>query len=354
MNRWTVERAQEWYSKQPWLVGCNFLPSSAINQIEMWSAETWDPETIDRELGWAAGLGFNSVRVYLHDLVWHADAEGFASRIDDFLGIGAKHGINALLVLFDDCHRPDPELGAQPLPVRGFHNSGWKHSPGQALVREFHEGTAPESERARLRDYVRGVLTRFAGDERILMWDVYNEPGQSDNGDVANELLDLAWQWAREVDIAQPLTACLDGSCGEKNIAMNAERSDVISFHCYVGDELESVIAGHIEAHAGRPLVCTEYMARELGTTFQHSLPLFKRGGIACYNWGLVAGKSQTHFSWKSRGNLEERVAAGDFVQPGEPFPEPELWFHDIVRVDGSPFDPAEVEFIRQITGVNA
>ena len=185
------------------------------------------------------------------------------------------------------------------------------------------------------------------------MWDVYNEPGQSDNGDTSNELLELTWQWAREANPSQPLTACLNGSEGEKNIAMNAGNSDIITFHCYLGDRLESTISGHLEAHPGRPLVCTEYMAREHGTTFQHSLPIFKQHGVGCYNWGLVAGKSQTHFSWKTRENLEERVAGGEFVRPGEPIPEPELWFHDIFRVDGTPFDPQEIEFIRQMTGAD-
>jgi len=350
MKKWTVEKAAEWYSNMPWLVGCNFLPSTAVNQIEMWREETYDPETIDRELGWAASLGFNMIRVYLHDYVWHHDGEGFTDRIDGFLDITARHGIQVLLVFFDDCHRPDPEWGDQPLPVTGVHNSEWKHSPGQKLVLEFHNGTAPDTEQERLKEYIQGVISRFRHDERVFMWDLYNEAGNSRNKDRSFELLSLVWEWAREVRPAQPLTACLDGSGSEKCIAFNAEQSDVITFHCYIGQRLEPVINRHLEKWEGRPVICTEYMARELGTTFKHSLPIFKKYGVGCCNWGLVAGKSQTHFNWDTVKTLEEKKKNGEFLMPGDPIPEPSLWFHDIFRTDGTPFDREEVELIRSIT----
>ena len=348
MSKWTVERACQWYRKQPWLVGCNFLPSTAINQLEMWQAETYDPQTIDRELSWAESLGFNVLRVYLHDLVWAADREGFAERIDDFLGIAKRCGMKAILVLFDDCHRPDPKPGPQPLPVAGVHNSGWKHSPGQKLVLQFHDGSVQEEQKTRLAEYVKGMLSRFADDNRVLMWDLYNEPGNSGNGDRSFELLNLAWQWANEVRPSQPLTAPIDGSAGDRNMALNKGQSDIITFHCYDAALLDETIARHKSSHSGRPAICTEYMARELGTTFQHSLPIFKKNRIGCLNWGLVAGKSQTHFNWQSVARLEELAKQGAFIRPGDAIPEPPLWFHDIFRVDGRPFDQAEVDFIRR------
>ncbi|MBA7595584.1 hypothetical protein ES703_02548 [subsurface metagenome] len=351
MNQWTVDKAKDWYLTQPWLVGCNFLPSTAVNQLEMWQADTYDAETIDRELSWAQDLGFNTLRVYLHDLVWSHDPDGFAERIDHFLGIADHHGMRVILVLFDDCHRPDPEIGVQPLPVSRVHNSGWKHSPGQKLVLQFHDGTVVASEKKRLKEYVQGVLTRFKDDERVLMWDLYNEPGQTGNGDKTNVLLKLTWEWAQDVRPSQPLTACLDGSVGEGNIAVNADRSDIITFHCYWGDDLEQTIIQCQETGMGRPIICTEYMARELGTTFQHSLPIFKKHRVGCYNWGLVAGKSQTHWNWASVLRLERRQLQGAVLKPGDPIPEPALWFHDIFRIDGTPFDQKEVDFIKDITG---
>jgi hypothetical protein len=345
MNRWSIEQAQQWYAKQPWLVGCNFLPSSAVNQLEMFQAETYDPATIDKELGWAEDLGFNTMRVYLHDLLWDNDREGFIERLDDFLAIGTRHGIRMLLVLFDDCHRPDPVIGEQMLPIRGVHNCGWAQSPGYALVEQFHDGTIEETERTRLLDFVTGVITRFKDDERIVMWDLYNEPGGK-----SNPLLEAAWQRAWEVRPSQPLTACLEGAGGHDCIATNAANSDIITFHCYDGPLMEPIIVAHEEKFEGRPVVCTEYMARERGTTFQHSMPILKAHNVGAYNWGFVVGKSQTHFNWETVLTIDERREAGDFINPGEPIPEPELWFHDIVRMDGTPFSQDEIDFIKSIT----
>ncbi|MCX7804937.1 MAG: cellulase family glycosylhydrolase [Planctomycetota bacterium] len=347
MYRWDTGRAAAWYERLPWLVGCNFLPSSAVNQLEMWQAETWDPATIERELGWAGSLGFNVLRVFLHDLLWTRDGEGFLKRVDDFLGIADRHGMRVIFVFFDDCHRPSPKPGRQPPPVPGVHNSGWVQSPGREVVERFHDGTVPEEERRRLADYVRGVLIRFGGDRRILMWDIYNEPGQTGAGNDSFELLSETWRWAREAAPAQPLTSCLEGSVGEKNAALNRENSDVVTFHCYSGPKLEETILRHKETFGRRPLICTEYMARELGTTFRHSLPVFRKHRVGCLNWGLVAGRSQTHFNWKTVEKLEGLKASGAALKPGDPIPEPELWFHDIFRVDGTPFDGEEVEFVR-------
>lgn len=351
MDRWTVVRANEWYRLNPWLVGCNYIPSSAVNQLEMWQPVTYDPETIDRELSWAEDLGFNMLRVFLHNLVWSTDRDGFIARIVNFLAIAGRHGMKVIPVLFDDCHRPDPSPGIQPLPVAGVHNSGWKHSPGQRVVQRvvqrFHDGTLPESEKVRLAEYVGGILTRFADDDCVLMWDIYNEPGQSGNGDDSSELLIAAWRWAREAGPSQPLTACLEDSIGERNIATNASMSDIITFHCYFAENLEKTVLRHKNSHADRPVICTEFMAREHGTTFQFSLPIFRNYNIGCCSWGLVAGKSQTHFSWKTVERLEEFRKQGRFLGAGDPIPEPQLWFHDIFRVDGTPFDRGEVDFIR-------
>jgi hypothetical protein len=351
MKHWTVEQADQWYQANPWWVGCNFIPSTAINQLEMWQAETYDPATIDRELDWAEGLGFNTLRVFLHDLVWHQDSMGFSRRLEHFLSLAARHGMKVMFVLFDDCHRPDPVLGLQPLPVPGVHNSGWKQSPGRNLVLQFHDGTVAENEKTRLRDYVTGVLSRFASDERILLWDLYNEPGQSGNDEKSLELLTAAWQWAREVRVTQPLTACLDGACGKRVIELNGAQSDVITFHNYSpAGGLEQVVLELRQRFPGRPILCTEYMARESGSTFQQCLPVFRKYNIGCYNWGLVMGKTGTHWNWKTVGDLEALQAKGSALQPGDPIPEPELWFHDIFRMDGKPYDPAETAFIRDIT----
>ena len=347
MTQWTKEKANSWYQDQPWLVGCNFLPSSAINQLEMFQAETFDLDILNKEIGWAKDLGFNSLRVYLHDLLWD-EPNNLFNKLDAFLDICTLHSIRPILVLFDDCHRPFPKKGQQPLPVTGVHNSGWKQSPGMALVHAIHDETISKEELLRLEGFVKGILEKYKKDERILMWDLYNEPGQFGVGEKSLTLLKFTWEWAQSIRPSQPLTACMDGSVGEKIIELNAKNSDVITFHAYESHKLEETIVKLQKI--GRPVICTEYMAREFGTTFQFSMPIFKNKSVGCYNWGLVAGKSQTHFGWATILDLHKKKENGDILQEGEIIPEPEIWFHDILRADGSPYDEEEVTFIKKIT----
>ena len=346
MKKWNKEQAFSWYENLDWIVGCNYLPSNAINQLEMFQVETYDKEINLKELSWAKDLGFNSVRVYLHDLLWN-ESDVFKKNLNDFLDICNHLEIRPILVLFDDCHRPYPKLGKQPKPVRGVHNSGWKQSPGMALVHEIHENKE-HTEIARLQKFVEEILHDFSDDERILMWDIYNEPGQFGIGEKAITLLELVWKWALEVRPSQPLTACLDGSVGKDIIECNAENSDVITFHTYEGEKLQETIDRL--AKYERPLLCTEYMAREFGSTFEFSLPIFKENNVGCFNWGLVAGKSQTHFGWSTILDLKKKKEAGEFLEDGDAIPEPAIWFHDILRADGTPYCEDEVNFIKQIT----
>lgn len=325
-NTWTPAQAWEWYRRQPWLVGCNFIPSTAINQLEMWQMETFDPETIDFELGLAASLGFNTARVYLHDLLWDNSPDGFSVRIDQFLGIAARHHIRPIFVIFDDCWNTEFALGKQPKPRPGVHNSGWIQSPGQKVVVDPYEWN-------RLERYVLRLLKTFKDDERILMWDLYNEPGNNGQHEKSLPLLQAAFEWAASVRPSQPLTAAV----WYENDAFNEFQlaaSDVVTFHLYdTPDKLEAMIA-RLKT-SGKPLICSEYMARPRGSRFENSLPIFKREQVGCLNWGLVAGKTNTIYAWDTP--LGDR--------------EPEEWFHDIFRADGTPYRPAEVEFIRQMTG---
>ena len=347
MTQWTKNKANSWYENQPWLVGCNFLPSSAINQLEMFQDETFDIELLNKEIGWAKDLGFNSLRVYLHDLLWD-EPNNLFSKLDIFLDICTLHSIRPILVLFDDCHRPYPKKGPQPLPVTGVHNSGWKQSPGMELVHAIYDGTISKEELSRLEGFVKGVLEKYKADERILMWDLYNEPGQFGVGEKSLTLLKLTWEWARSIRPSQPLTSCMDGSVGEEIIKLNAENSDVITFHTYESHKLEETIIKLKKIE--RPVICTEYMAREFGTTFQFSMPIFRNKNVGCYNWGLVAGKSQTHFGWTTILDLYKKKENGEFLKEGDDIPEPEVWFHDILRVNGSPYDKKEIAFIKKIT----
>lgn len=326
-DRWSQQKANDWYHKQPWLVGCNFTPSTAINQLEMWQEGTFDPQTIDHELGWASSLGFNTVRVYLHDLLWEADADGFQKRIDRYLAIAFGHGIRTAFVFFDDCWNDEPKLGKQPNPLPGVHNSGWMQSPGRKIVND-------SSQWGRLERYVKGVVERFSTDERVIFWDLYNEPGNNLQGTNSLPLLQKAFEWARGAGPSQPLSVGIWFDLQEMNNFQLAA-SDIITFHNYNDTENLRTQIQDLKKH-GRPLVCTEYMARGRDSKFQTHLPVFKSEQVGCLNWGLVSGKTQTIYPWGSPGGG----------------PEPDPWFHDIFRKDGSSYDPDEVAFIQKITGV--
>jgi hypothetical protein len=349
-GRWSVQKARAWYDEQPWLVGCNYIPATAINQLEMWQAEMFDPETIEKELDWARDLGFNTLRVYLHDLLWGQDAKGLYKRMDQFLKICDRHGMRVLFVFFDDCHCPDPVVGKQPLCLKGVHNSGWAMSPGAELVIRYHNGKATEEEKKRLQGYVQETMRHFQNDKRVLAWELYNEPGRS-AGDKSVTLLMDAWKWAREVNPPQPICCTAEGSKVQVYLNIACANSDVISFHSYNDKKLEGRIQAYQET--GRPAMCTEYMARN-GSTFQTSMPILKKYRVAAINWGFVSGKTGTVWGWKTKKgkNLNElRKQKENILQPGEAFPEPEVWFHDIYRVDGTPYSEDEIDFIKKMTG---
>jgi cellulase (glycosyl hydrolase family 5) len=343
---WPAKQANDWYSHQPFLVGSNFIPSTAINQLEMWQADTFDLPTIDRELGFAEGLGMNTMRVFLHNLLWQQDSQGFLQRMDEFLKVADKHHIRITFVIFDSVWDPNPKLGKQREPRPHVHNSGWVQSPGADMLQH------PQRWEKELKPYVEGVIGHFRDDKRVLMWDLMNEPDNNNppykgkelakKAQPSLELLKQEWVWAREVKPSQPLTSGVwrdDWSKDEKLSEMarfQLQNSDVLTFHSYGPPE---EMRSRIESlrRFGRPIICTEYMARPLGSTFQTILPLLKGAHVGAYNWGFVSGKSQTIYPWDS---WEKKYTA-----------EPPVWFHDIFRPDGTPFSPEEVAVIRQVTG---
>ncbi len=325
VGRWTREHITDWYARQPWLVGCNFVPSYAVNQLEMWQTDTFDIECIERELDLAGSLGFNAVRVFLHDLLW-TDPELLLGHFDRFLEVAHARGIGVMPVLLEGVWNNYAYPGPQPEPIPGVHNSRWLQSP-------IAKAAVDPAQWPRLEDYVSGVLDRFADDDRVLVWDVYNEPGNEGMITNALPLLDAALRWARSIGVSQPLTSGIweiTAAFSELN-RFQLLASDLISFHHY-GDVTDIDWLIRSLRLLGRPMLCTEYMARPFGSTFESHLPVLQAEGVGAFNWGLVQGRTQTHYAWDSPRS------AG----------EPELWFHDIFREDGSPYDADEVAFIRK------
>ena len=375
-ERWSEEKINQWYEDQPWLVGTNFITSSSINSLEFWQEDTFDPALIEKELKLSASLGMNTHRVFLHDLLWQQDSLGFMRRIDQFLGISERYGIKTMLVFFDDVWHPKPQLGKQLEPIPHIHNSGWVQSPGVKILTDTltHHFLAP---------YVKGIVKMFKHDSRILCWDLYNEPGQYNGAPrvskervieiykniginlTENELpkyyrhamepenpekrmftlalIKRVFDWVREINPSQPITASIYESTipywGDYENLPELEQfiinnSDIISYHDY-GDKKGAAQKIKELKKYNRPLLCTEYLAREYNNTFEELLPLFKQNRIGAFNWGLVSGKTNTIYPWKS----------WDSTYTGPP----KIWHHDLFHPNGEPFSVDEIEFIKNM-----
>ncbi len=350
-SQWSKQKANEWYAKQPWLLGSNFLPSNAINELEMWQAETWSPELIDKELGWAEAIGMNTMRVFLHDLAYRSDSAGFKKRLNQFLGLCAKHKIKPILVLFDSCWDPFPKTGKQKEPVTGVHNSGWLQAPGADILGDTTKWNTL------LKPYVTDVVSSLKNDPRVLAWDAVNEP-DNDNansygknnyktelvnkGEMGVKLVKSTFLWLRQINPSQPITSAPwygDWSSVDKMNDMNRflfENSDVITFHNYdKADEFEKRVK-YLEQFK-RPVICTEYMSRGSGSTFETVTPIAKKYKVGAIGWGLVSGKSQTIYAWDSW----QKPYAN----------EPVVWFHDVFRANGKPYNEAEIKLLKTLSG---
>lgn len=318
----------------------------------MWQRQSFAPHIIARELDWAAQIGINSVRLGLPYIVWQDDANGLLERLDHVLTLLAERSMTAMPYLLDDCEfsGQPPRLGKQPDPVPGLHNSRATGSPGRALVMD--QQAWPDIER-----YVAHVIRTFTDDDRIVAWDVYNEPGNrviftlegAQAYDEALEeqallLLRRAFDCARHIAPSQPLTAAgwrvppsyVGDDVEPYDHPLDAaafELSDVVSFHAYCSpSRMQRVIERVRRYH--RPLICSEWMGRQADSRIQQQLPLLRREAIGSYIWGFVRGRSQTELPWP------------DFLDPTTSTSEE--WFHDVVDANGLPYNDEETQVIRR------
>jgi len=350
MKRWTAERANEWYARQPWLLGANYVPSTAANDVEMWMKDTFDPETIRRELGYARDIGMNTVRVFLSYTVWKEEGQIFLDHFEEFLQIAADTGISVTPILFDDCafdEGKDPFYGPQQDPEPGVANGRWVASPGYSVADD-------PTQTASCKAYVDAVISAYKDDERILMWDLYNEPGNRVGAQQDTELrlpslplLVNVFQWARAHEPSQPLSAGVwtpgwPGWEGFNQIIF--ELSDIVNMHSYSALDYTKRIIEMAQAQ-NRPIVMTEWLCRTVNCSVQTHLPYFKEQNVGSYLWSLVRGRTQTWINgtiWKDgavMGAKKREEAEAQMV-----------WHQDLLYEDGSPFDPAETELMKALT----
>ena len=325
-TKWSADKANNWAKDQPWFIGCNYIPATAINELEMWQRETFDTVTIQNELALAHTTGFNIIRVFLHETVYRYDSVAFKKRIDVFLSIAERNKIKVMFVLFDDCWNANPKPGPQPAPKPGVHNSGWVQCPGKTDVISHKRW-------ADLEKYTVDIISTFANDKRIVVWDVYNEPGNSGLFGKTVPLLRNVFKWAREAKPGQPLTSGVFAFKATHNVQLS--NSDIITFHNYSGSKRMAAQIKRMKLF-NRPVICTEYMARTSGSTFKDNLPVLARENVGAINWGFVKGKTQTIYPWTT------------WIKPMTS--EPAIWFHDIYRTDSTAFDNEEVKLIQRIS----
>ena len=359
-DRWSKERAWEWFNMHGWKQGMNFIPSTASNQLEMWQPDTWDEPTITRELGWAADLNYNVVRIFLHNLLWESEGQEFLDRVDRFLDIADSFHIKAMIVLFDGCWDPRPRLGRQLPPRPRVHNSRWVQSPGAAILSNF---TAHDD----LRPYVEAVITQFRTDDRVLLFDLFNEPDNDnqysygyegnrvdaavdafgtelqplEKAVAARALMEKAVSWVRELGpMEKPITlGVFGGTTPNRKVRVYKKKthqwmlrvSDVVSFHDYSDIARLSLVLEPL-LFLGRPVICSEYMARPQLSTLKPNLGFLKHHHVWAINWGFVSGKTQTRFPMNS------------WTTPYDDGPR--VWYHDVVHLDGTPYSRAEADYL--------
>lgn len=354
-SRWSKERAWEWYNNRPWIRGCNFMGSDCANRIDQWQELGFEEsiKVADEELKLAAETGFNSIRIILEFIVWKEEHDGFMERFERYLETAAKHGISCMIVFGNDCMPPKtPEWKPQKLGVQhydwGWHGGRKVSQHGTFKAAGYHILDEPEIAKEHY-EWVREIVTKYKDDERIVMWDVFNEPGNSNRKSMSLPHVKKFFEIIREIDPVQPLTSCLWQF--PENITSNIfeeiseiqkyvlENSDIISYHSYSTYERNIQLLKELKK-LGRPIVNTEWLARCLNNNVQEMFPLFYLENVGCYNWGFVAGKYQTYEPWNSVWDQykENPNLNWDFTK----------WFHDLYRPSLHPYDPREIDIIKR------
>ncbi|MBQ9803003.1 MAG: cellulase family glycosylhydrolase [Clostridia bacterium] len=351
MMKWSKERIWSWYNSRPWFRGCNYMSADCANRIDQWQELGFEErfKTTEDELKLMQETGYNTVRLIIEYAVWKGEHDGFMERFDRYLSLCAKYGISCMIVLANDCMPPKTERWQ--MPYLGEQTYDWGYHGGKKHSQHgTHKAPAPhfylDSPDTR-EDYFRMVteiVTKHRDDERICMWDVYNEPGNSRRAELTLPNLKKMFEVVRACNPSQPLTCGVCGMHGDETKPFNEttqyalDQSDIISYHFYHGYNEHIKVIKRLKKY-GRPLLNTEWLGRCLGNDVFTLFPLFYLERIGCWNWGFVAGKYQTYEPWEGTWQRYENgtETAVDFTK----------WFHDLYRPNHRPYDPKEIELIQ-------
>ncbi len=357
--KWSKEKAWEWYSKLPWLRGCNFIGSDCANRRDMWQSYQSEEHlaTADWELALAKETGFNTVRVIVDFDVWYQEPDSFMEIFERYMQLFHKHGQYVMVCLTAEAEMPNGEYeDFQPKPLGeqeyalGYHQG---RSP-EVLERNLHHPKRYHPlESPVLRDkflqMVRSIVGKYREDERIVCWNLYNEPGIT-LGDRAMPLLKTMFEEARALGPVQPLTVELwtgynkKGEIGTEVQKYALEQSDVISFHCYLPlPEMCRQIA-YLKRYE-RPILCTEWLNRIQNSPVEDIFPLFQLERIGCWCWGFVVGKTQTNEPWYGMFAPYLRGEDSDI--------DLTRWMHDLYCPSLLPYDPREIKLIKEVCALS-
>lgn len=350
-RRWTAEEAWAWQKKVGWLHGCNFIGSDCANRIDMWQSykNAERMETAERELALCRDVGFDTVRLIVEFDVWLREHDSFMKILGSYISLCEKYGLSVMLVLANEAqlcrgekYVPKP-LGEQVYAL-GHHQGRFPLTPEQKAMTPYHELERPET-REKYLEMVREIVSVYRTDERIICWNVYNEPGITIGVERSLPLIKLMFETVRALDPSQPLASDIwywrDLNDMRPNDKLSAELSDVISWHSY--KPLED-FAFDLEClkKLGRPILLTEWLNRINHQEVRELYPVLFLERINCWCWGFVAGKTQTYEPWDS---LWEQFDAND----GNTRYDFTRWQHDLFRPSLRPYDPNEIKLIEKI-----
>ena len=178
-----------------------------------------------------------------------------------------------------------------------------------------------------------GGFTRFRADPRILPWNLYSEPGNSGKRTASLPLVRNVFAWAREVNPAPPLESGIGAWDLAALNALQIGSSDIATYRDYDYEAWHLRVIQRLRT-TGRPLACTEYIARPRNSRSATIMPLLKRGNAGAISWGLVEGKTNTTYA------LDRPLADGS---------EPVGWFHEVFRRVGTPYRHDETELTKKL-----